>query len=396
MAQFQAPRLLAAAGVFFFIGLAAAAQDARRYDGRTLNEFRQIIQELDFKSPDRARSVPGLRAIINDAEVPWFTRRQAALTLGRIGEPARDAVADLIKLLHAPIEPVETGPPLWSLKALALFGPLAADAAPDAIRFLTDRGAPIILRLVSTETLARIGVESSAGLTALIKGAEGQLETDNRTDELDLRIACIEALQLPAPPSAVPMLIAACADPAERIRHAAAATLGYLGARAEPAADVLGSLVVHDETPVVRETAARSLARLGDPGVTILQRLLQNDDPEVLIYALDAAGRTMNRRRDLEPALKPLLKSRDNLVAVRTMNAWWLVTRDAVPVLNPLIQFIESDDREVRKVASDTLMLMGAAALPARKPLERIAAEGSNEARVAARRVLRALPVHSD
>jgi HEAT repeat protein len=391
-AHLSALRLLAAAGVLCF-GLVAFAQDAKRYDGRTLDEWRALIQELDFKSPDRAAAVPGLRAIVNDDAAAWFTRRQAALTLGRIGEPAAPTVKDLIKLLGAPVEPVETSPPLWSLKALSLFGPLAVDAAPDAIRILKDLQAPIILRLTATETLGRIGVESKAGLEALIEGASGRLETINAADQLELRIACIEALQLGRPPSAVPMLIAACSDPAERIRHAAAATLGILGAHAEPAAEVLGSLVVSDETPVVREAAARSLAKLGDRGTVILQQhLLRSDDREVLIYALDGAGRTVNRRQELTKPLWQLFDSGDSVVAVRAMNAWWLATRDSKPVLKRLVPFIASEDREVRKVASDTLMQMGAAAKPVRQQLERIAADGSDEAQAAARRVLRAIP----
>lgn len=390
-AYLQAPRLLAAAGVLC-VGLVAFAQDVKRYAGRTLDEWRELIQELDFKSPERARAVPGLRAIVNDNDVPWFTRRQAALTLGRIGEPAAPTIKDLIKLLRAPVEPVETSPPLWSLKALALFGPLAAEAGPDAIRILRDANAPIILRLTSTETLGRIGATSSDGIEALIEGGAGKLETANAADELELRIACLEALQLAGPPSAVPMLIAACSDPAERIRHAAAATLGFLGARGEPAAEVLGSLVVFDETPVVRETAARALAKLGDRGIAILQKLLQNEDRDVLVYALDGAGRTVNRRREIAPALKPLFESHDEVVAVRAMNAWWLVTREVEPILNRLVERIASDDREVRKVAADTLRVMGTAARPARRQLEQMAAKGSDEEQAAAKRVLRAIP----
>lgn len=390
-AYLQAPRLLIAAGVLC-IGLAAFAQDVRRYDGRTLDEWRELIQELDFKSPDRGAVVPGLRAIMNDNEAPWFTRRQAALTLGRIGEPAAPAIQDLIKLLGAAIDPVETSPPLWSLKALALFGPLAADAAPDAIRFLRELRAPIILRLTATETLGRIGTKSSDGLETLIEGGAGKLETANAADQLELRIACIEALQLAGPPSAVPMLIAACSDPSARVRHAAAATLGFLGARGESAAEVLGSLVVFDETPVVRETAARSLAKLGDRGIAILQRLLQNDDRDVLVYALDGAARTVNRRRELAPTLRLLFESKDAVVAARAMNAWWQVTREAAPILDRLVERIGSDDREVRKIAADTLRQLGAAARPARLHLEQIAEKGSADARAAARRVLHAIP----
>jgi len=391
----KAPRLLAAAGVLFS-GLCVFAEEPRRYDGRTLEEVRELIPRLDYESAARGAVVPALRAVINDDTVPWFTRRQAALTLGRIGAPAGAAVADLIKLLEERADPVETGPRLWSLKALALFGPLAVDAAPEAIRILTDRDESIILRLTATETLGRIGVQSSDGLEALIDGAAGRLETLNATDQLDLRIACIEALQLAGPPSAVPTLIAACADDSERVRHAAAATLGFLGTRAELAAETLGTMVVHDDSPIVREAAARSLARMGEPGLVILQRLLANDDHAVLAYALDAAGRTTGGRRRMAPLLKQLFTSRDHTVAVSAMDAWWQVTRDAEPILDRLVRFLEEDDRQVRKVASDVLMRMGPAALPARGRLERLAANGTDDAQAAAKRVLRALVQPAD
>jgi len=397
--RFETPRLLTASGVFLLSGLlsiAAFAQSQKLYDGRTLDEWRQAIQELDYKSPSRAEAVSGLRAIINDTAAPWFTRRQAALTLGRIGPPASDAVSDLIRLLHEPPEPVETSPPLWSFKALALFGPLAVEAAPNAIRVLSDPEAPIILRLTTTETLARIGLASHAGIQALIRGAAGDWETTSESDQVELRIACLEGLQLSGPPSAVPMLISALADSSERIRHAAASTLGALGVRAEPAAEMLGALVVFDESPVVRETAARSVANLGHPGVQVLARLLENVNDEVVLYALDAAGRTSNRSRELGPAIRRLFTSKNPVVSIRAMAEWWLVTRDGRPILESLVRSLNSEDREVRKVASDTLMQMGPAMLASKAELERIAREGTPPAQSAARRVLRVAPAEDD
>ncbi len=239
------------------------ARSERLYDGLTLDQWRDRIQRIDFQAADRGRHVQGLREIVRDESAPWFSRRQAALTLGRLGDPASAAIADLVGLLKAPAEPLETAPPLWALKALALFGPSAVMAAPDAIAVLKDVRQSMILRLTSTETLARIGIASADGIAVLIAGAGGQLPAASDSDQLELRIACIEALQLPAPPSAVPMLLVALDDDADRIRHAAAATAGFLGTRAEPAAESLGAMVVFDDVPVVRETAARSLAGWG-------------------------------------------------------------------------------------------------------------------------------------
>lgn len=371
--------------------VAAPAPPSNLYDGLTLDQWRDRIQQLDFKSPERAAAVPGLREIIRDSDAPWFTRRQAALTLGRIAEPATAAIADLMRLLDEPVEPVETTPPLWSLKSLALFGPLAVQAAPKTTVILNDNSIPLILRLTATETLARIGASSASGIQALIDGSAGTLTTSSESDHLELRVACIEALQLPAPASAVPVLMTACEDPAERIRHAAAATLGFLGTRAEPTAELLGSLTVFDDSPVVRETAARALAKIGDRAAEVLQRLLAHDDAAVQLLAIDAISRTTIDRRGIAYALKPLLDSPEPFVAARALDAWWTLTRDPDPILDKLITFVESDDRRVRKSASDTLLRMGPAASPMQMELKRIVREGSPSSKTAAERILRSI-----
>ena len=54
----------------------------------TLDQWRSRMKELDPNSPASAAAVPGLLEIVSDVDAPWFTRRQAALTLGRMGTPA--------------------------------------------------------------------------------------------------------------------------------------------------------------------------------------------------------------------------------------------------------------------------------------------------------------------
>jgi HEAT repeat protein len=372
----------------------AAPIEERVYEGLTLDEWRERIQHLDYKSPERAAAVPGLRAIMLDPAAPWFTRRQAALTLGRIGEPAERVIDDLVRLLDEPVEPVETAPPLWALKALSLFGPSAAKATPRAIRFLSDDSTSILLRLTATETLGRIGASSAAGIQALIDGGAGRLSASD-SDLLELRIACIEALQLGRPPSAIPMLLDACEDSAERVRHAAAATLGFLGNNAEPAAEALGALVAYDETPVVRETAARSLALVGPRGVEVLLRLLAAHDDETILYALDGTSRLAVAPHAVVMSLQALFDHPVPVVAARALDASWTLARSAGPLLDRLVQLLAHSDRAVRKSASDTLVRMGSAARPAIPALEEIEQSGSDEASTAARRVLRSLEASS-
>ncbi len=90
----------------------------RTYDGLTLEEWRERIQTLRFDDPAAGDAVPGLIELLQDARVPWFTRRQAALTLGRIGQPAIGALPLFIKLLSEPTDGEES-PAQWVAKACA-------------------------------------------------------------------------------------------------------------------------------------------------------------------------------------------------------------------------------------------------------------------------------------
>ncbi len=70
-----------------------------RIQGRPISEWRERMKGLDPSGPLAAENVPPLIELIQSESIPEFTRRQAAITLGRIGKPAADAVPVLRKLL---------------------------------------------------------------------------------------------------------------------------------------------------------------------------------------------------------------------------------------------------------------------------------------------------------
>ncbi|MDZ4689241.1 MAG: hypothetical protein SH850_29550, partial [Planctomycetaceae bacterium] len=160
--------------------------------GATLAEWRERMSVIDPADPQSARWVPGLIAVVEAESVPWFTRRQAALTLGRMRATARDAVPVLRRLLDDVGDDPETSPQLWALKSLSLFGPVAKDAAPEAVRLLQSKTTPALSRLTAIDVLSQTGPAHPIVIPTLIAFA-------GDASEPTLRRTAIEALGLNGP-----------------------------------------------------------------------------------------------------------------------------------------------------------------------------------------------------
>lgn len=373
----------------------------RRYDGLSLEEWRRRIPDLDFASPEIASAIPGLLAIVRDREAPWFSRRQAAVTLGRIGEPARAAIPVLVELLDEPAGVPEEAARIWSLKALALFGPLAEESTPRLIEILRDDCATDHARLGALEALGRIGPSRAEVLPAIIATLEGRdPQRDERgwSPELERRVAAAEILELfgghAAP--AVPALIRATRHESPLLRRAAANTLGLVGPAAEPAASELVDLVLFDEHEEVRDLAARALARIGDGGEQALVRLLA--DPEAAVRER-AAGALRHLTFAAPETITALQRARDDpsgMMRVASLDALWRLTTDPAFVLDRAVDELSNGDREVRVRAVLLLEAMGRAARPATARLRALAEDGPPHVQQAARRALRSVepPAH--
>ena len=373
----------------------SAAAPAPLYDGRTLAEWRDRIQNLDFDDPAIGDDVPGLLAIVEDTQAPWFSRRQAAITLGRIGEPAAEAVPVLIRLLDERGETADESTELWALKALARFGPVAESAAPMLVEILNDESEDEFPRIAAIETLGRIGPQRAEVLPALIGVIRLvlQSEVEEHSPELQRAVAAVEMLELFGgnAASAVPVLIQAARSKSMLLRRSAAHTLGMIGPAADPAIPTLVDLLLFDESEEVRDLAARALGRIGSASEPPLVQLLSDQDIGVRVRAAQAFGEMTAVEPASQEALQSAAEGDDASVAVAALTALWKTTGQGELAIPGALRLIAHPDREVRVRAAELLESLGPAAAPALPELRDLADEGPPEARQAARRILRTL-----
>jgi HEAT repeat protein len=341
--------------------------------------------------------VSGLLEIMQDAEAPWFSRRQAALTLGRIGAPASRAVPVLVRLLREPAGDPEQAPQLWAIKALALFGPLAADATPALLDVVADRTQPHVARLSALEALGRIGAAHDDALPAIIGMLEQPAPAGSDAEaarlHLERRVAAADVLQLlrrSAAP-AVPALIRAANDESVLLRRSAVVTLGAVGQAAGVAVPALADLVLFDESAEVRDLAATALGQVGAEAAPALRALLSDVDVEVRRRAARALGEMGPTAASALDALAHAARDDNALVRVRSLEAMWRIARDAERVLPGALQELQHEDRDVRLGAATLLESLGTRARSAKPDLEQLAGDERPHVRQAAGRVLRSL-----
>jgi len=381
------------------------------YDGRTLAEWRERIQRLDYKSAGIGGEVPGLLAIAQDTAAPWFSRRQAALTLGRIGQPAQEAIPAIVELLKEQTADPEQSTQLWAIKALALYGPVASDAAPALVALLEDSAQPPLPRLASIEALGRIGPARPEVVPALIRALDAGIQAElrlrsaplpdpppaegggreNVNDILERAIGAAEMFELFGghAASATPSLIRATLSDSVFLRRAAANTLGLIGPAADPAIPALADLVLFDDVVEVRDLAARALGRIGPDAEPILIQLLQDSDPEVRIRAATACRELRSASPDTIKALKAMAGDPDAAIRVASLDSLWSVTRDTSFIAPLALAELTSDDREIRMRAVQILERLGPDLRDSLPQLRTLAADDRKYVAQAARRVLR-------
>jgi HEAT repeat protein len=364
-----------------------------RYDGRTLAEWRERIQRLDYQSADIGLEVPGLLAIAEDTQAPWFTRRQAALTLGRIGVPAQSAIPELVKLLDEQATDPEQSTQLWVMKALALFGPLAAETAPQLVAFLEDPERAPLPRLASIEALGRIGPGEPAVLPAITRAIDAGLRPAVDADTLERAVAAAEMLELfrghAAP--ATPSLIRATASDDVLLRRAAANTLGLIGPAAEPAVPALADLVLFDDSHEVRDLAARSLGRIGASAEPVLVQMLEDPEVDVKSRAAFACRELSGAAPETVRALQQAITNSEPGVRIAALESLWAIAPEPKTAIPAAIAELSNGDRDIRMRAVRLLESTGPQIADWLPELEALAQSGSGPASQAAGRVIRTL-----
>lgn len=366
------------------------------YEGRSLDEWREVIKSLDLQSPDAAAAVPGLMQIVEDEAAPWFSRRQAALTLGRIGLPAAKAVPLLERYATAPIGDGETSPPLWAIKSLALFGKVAAPATPTLARIVSDPSAAAAVRLMSIEALCRIGNAHPLALATVVNQLQsyppriepGQFRSG---EELDRVAACIESLELfrGDAESGVPTLLRYSEDREDRIRRAVAVTLGAIGPRAIDAASRLATMIIADQSPDVRDVAAVALGQIR--GTEWLTRILNHPEAETRERAATGLGYVPLNDSAADEALTLARGDTSPLVRIAAIEA--TQRRSSAPQITApaAAKELTAPDRQVRLRAIRFLTKLGPKASPAIPELEQLRNHPDVQVRQSAQRLLEAI-----
>lgn len=358
----------------------------RLYEGRSLPEWRTIIKSLDPEDPAASSFVPGLHAIIRDDDGLWYSRRQAALTLGRIGAPARDVVPTLLGILNSE-EAESRTTRLWCVQALALFGPVAAPAASTLAEYVADPGEWHVLRLASIEALGRIGATSPIVFPALHETLRPTVPAIDQQHRQELRMAAAEGLALlgAAAAPAIPELLRAARADWDLLRLSAVTTLGAIGPSGDVAVTGLVDVMLFDEAPEVADAAAVSLGNVGPAAEPALRQLLT--DPDVATRERAVLGLKTMGRSGAE-TLSAALDDSEAMVRCRAAVALLEFEEYDARSVPLLVDLLTDPDRGVRITAYRALRGVPSRLEPVSDRLEELAAEGEGDARVAARQLL--------
>lgn len=374
--------------------------------GRTVAEWQARLSDFDITQSEIVAEVPGLMAVVDDQRVPWFTRRRAALTLGRMGRDARSAIPLLLRLSHPEIsssktsaegdaseEPTERW---WAIQALGRFGPAAVETLPILFSDLANPETEANLRLALLEAVSQIGREDSRVIGALVRIVQGQQPSITA----EVRIAAIEALGMAGGGSgpAVPSLIGTLNDPDDATRFAAVVTLGKLGSAAEVAQLALYERLLVETQEPIREAVITALGQLGPGDTSLIERwCLAESSAERLIGLRIIAG-WGRRARSVRLAGQRLSEwliersdAADPLEAIVATEVCWTLYQDLDAMTSRLFRGLMSSDRESRLRANRLLLRWGERGESLRSQLAAGLTDHDPQRRSAAAQALRTL-----
>ena len=350
--------------------------DSHRYGGITLADWRSRIVDFDADSPRAAQAVAPLLSIVADDRVDDVTRKNAAIALGNIGEPARIVSGQLMKMAEG-----DQADAIWSAKALSLMGAAARDETPRLTKLVLDDTRPLMLRQLALETLGLIGGTHPGAVPALI-------QVVSEGDESALRSLAAEALGVAGRDAAVaaPILVRIIRNPREsdELRRQSVIALGKFGDQAAVAVGPLVETLMIDDSEAVRDAAALSLAGQGPGGERILMSLLAEAEADIRWRAAVALGELQPRNRQAIAALKTALNDRDERVQLRACQSLVNLKAPAAHILPTTLSLMQSEDRMTRVDAVEVLVSLGDDAKAALPVLAEFARSGRDDVQRAA------------
>lgn len=388
--------LAMAVAVMLTVRLTAAGQSSELVvGGATVDEWRRRMSALPLDDRASAAYVPGLIAVVQEARVPWFTRRQAALTLGRLGPIAPSGVPVLTDLSSEVGADPATGPQLWAIKGLSLYGPVAQEAVPSLISTFTREGTSPLARLSIVECLSQVGVASEASVPFLARlvQRDPRVMGTSPPEEMDaLQRAAVEALGVIGSPaaSAVPLLVRVLESPDENLRREAVASLGKMGAAAQVAALALAERLVLDDVPAVQDAAATSLAALGPGASRVVLPQLESEDPTVRERVLTICASWGDAARPWRTAIRACWDDGDPRVRLAALETSWKIERDGPAVAARVIDEFTNEDRQVQRRAYRLFVALGTGGCGEAGQLRELLQHQDAGVRIVARKALEA------
>ncbi len=323
--------------------------------------------------PDAISAAPALVKNLGSGDEPL--RREAIDALGQIGAPA-------VQPLAAALDSGDAKTRQGAAAALGQVGQPAVEAAP-ALAALLQKESDVPARAAALAALPAISGPSAATVDLLMAGV--------RNDNPEVRHAAINGLLSSKAISeqAVPALTAELKSEAAPARQRAAAVLGRMGTRAQPAipalievarkepqenafTDALAQIGTPALQPLVdqlsvsgtearnREWVFRALHGMGSTGLTTLATALSS--PTASIRA-GAATALASMAVDSPPIIKSLLAltaDKDNSVRAAALRAVATIRSERETVLPKLEAALTDGDAEVRRAAVVGLASIGA------------------------------------
>ena len=250
------------------------------------DDWLDLVEGKDDESrTDRADVLRAVVLRLTAGDVP--ERCVAALTLGRMGPRAKDAVPALVEALNDP-HPHVADAAASALKRIA-GTPSPAAGPPTPVPPPGPMGAPALIDLVEMlrhedASLRRIAVVALGETRAVGQDAiPGLVEVLEDKDEAVRREAA-RALGKIGAVAAVPSLVVALSDAPDLVRVSAAEALGRIGPRATVAIPALVAALKHPDDGV-GDAAACALVTIGLPATPALIEAVTGEDGRLRLKA---------------------------------------------------------------------------------------------------------------